>query len=194
MLATARRRARHMSAPPEPSSPNAAALAGASGIARATQTSTDPPTRIADDDLEPDRHCRRGARSDQGAPSPSRRPAQPSRAATAVAGPEGGGEAPERMTRRDEALLGIGATTFLLLGIWLGPAMAFWLTVITAWTLFWFICAAASRFWVRSHPPFSSDSSADSLARAAVIEMVTLFAHAIVGDESSSLSVPVRSS
>jgi hypothetical protein len=32
----------------------------------------------------------------------------------------------------------LSATVYLALCVWLGPTMAFWLTVITAWTLFWF--------------------------------------------------------
>jgi hypothetical protein len=50
------------------------------------------------------------------------------------------------MTRRDEALLGISATTFLLLCVWLGPrlacslltiigAMALWLAMCRRWPI-----------------------------------------------------------
>ena len=41
------------------------------------------------------------------------------------------------MTKRDKALLGISATTFLLLCVWIGPHAACWLiavaAIITGW-------------------------------------------------------------
>ena len=41
-------------------------------------------------------------------------------------------------THSRRVLLGVSATTYLALAIWLGPHVAFWLTVIGGWTLFWF--------------------------------------------------------
>jgi hypothetical protein len=36
------------------------------------------------------------------------------------------------LTRRDETLLGLSATTFLLLGVWIGPHAACWLVATAA--------------------------------------------------------------
>jgi hypothetical protein len=48
------------------------------------------------------------------------------------------------MSKRDEALLGISATTFLILCIWLGPHVAFSLIVVSALIAGWVL---ACRRW-----------------------------------------------
>jgi hypothetical protein len=48
------------------------------------------------------------------------------------------------MTKRDEALLGISATTFLILCIWLGPKVAVSLIFVVAIVTLWFL---ACRRW-----------------------------------------------
>ena len=45
---------------------------------------------------------------------------------------------PLPVSRRGMKRWWLSATVYLTLCIWLGPTVAFWLTVITAWTLFWF--------------------------------------------------------
>lgn len=45
---------------------------------------------------------------------------------------------PLPVSRRGMKRWWLSATVYLALCVWLGPTVAFWLTVITAWTLFWF--------------------------------------------------------
>jgi hypothetical protein len=42
------------------------------------------------------------------------------------------------VSRRGSKRLWLSAIVYLMLCVWLGPTVAFWLTVIGAWTLFWF--------------------------------------------------------
>jgi hypothetical protein len=67
------------------------------------------------------------------------------------------------MTKRDEALLGISATTFLILCIWLGPKVAVLLIFVVAIVTLWFL---ACRRWPIV-AVFTLASCADCLAGGA---------------------------
>jgi hypothetical protein len=45
---------------------------------------------------------------------------------------------PLPVSRRGHKRIILSAIVYLTLCVWLGPTVAFWLTVITAWTIFWF--------------------------------------------------------
>ena len=45
---------------------------------------------------------------------------------------------PLPVSRRGVKRLWLSAIVYLTLCVWLGPHVAFWLTVIGGWTLFWF--------------------------------------------------------
>jgi hypothetical protein len=61
----------------------------------------------------------------------------------------------------------VSAIVYLTLCVWLGPTVAFWLTAIGGWTLFWFYLCGRVPILDGSPPPFSSASSAGSSALAA---------------------------
>jgi hypothetical protein len=42
------------------------------------------------------------------------------------------------VSRRGHKRIILSAIVYLMACVWLGPTVAFWLTVITAWTIFWF--------------------------------------------------------
>lgn len=42
------------------------------------------------------------------------------------------------LSRRGVKRFWISAVLYLMACVWLGPHVAFWLTVITTWTIFWF--------------------------------------------------------
>jgi hypothetical protein len=45
---------------------------------------------------------------------------------------------PLPVSRRGMKQIAVSAVCYLALCVWLGPTVAFWLTLIGSWTLFWF--------------------------------------------------------